>query len=208
MIDYNTFTSKILPFTLNREGGYANVSGDNGGETYRGISRRKWPNWSGWVTVDKVKPAHNKVIPELEEEVKRFYWQNFFSNRGFQHCNDHGTALALFDFAMNGGFSSVQFFTEFNKKFSKNIPVNSVVNAESLKLVNAANQKAVQKMIIAIRQNHFERLVKINPTQEKFQKGWNNRLAQMRTHLGISNRPPYMVLIIAVAVFLFCLYYF
>lgn len=199
MITQQIFNTQILPFTLNREGGYANVTGDKGGETYRGISRRKWPNWSGWATVDKVKPAHNKVIPELEEEVKRFYWQNFFSNRGFQYCNDNGTALALFDFAVHGGFSAQQFFTEFNKKFSKYIPVNSVVNAQSLNLVNAANQREVQKLIVTIRERHLARLLEINPSQLKFKLGWANRMAELKKTLGL-NSTSYVLLVVAAAV--------
>ena len=41
--------------TLKYEGGYVNDKDDRGGETYRGVSRRYHPNWSGWKIVDEYK---------------------------------------------------------------------------------------------------------------------------------------------------------
>ena len=199
MITQQIFNTQILPFTLKREGGYANVTGDKGGETYRGISRKNWASWQGWATIDKVKPTHNQIVPELEILVSNFYYTNFFVNKGFQYLTNTGTALALFDFAVHGGFSAQQFFTEFNKKFSKYIPVNSVVNAESLKLVNAANQKEVQKLIVTIREKHLARLLEINPSQLKFKAGWANRMAELKKTLGL-NSTSYVLLVVAAAV--------
>lgn len=37
------------------EGGYCNVSGDSGGETYAGIARNFFPNWQGWCVIDEAK---------------------------------------------------------------------------------------------------------------------------------------------------------
>jgi len=37
------------------EGKYANHPSDRGGETYKGISRKAWPDWAGWVGVDTIK---------------------------------------------------------------------------------------------------------------------------------------------------------
>lgn len=203
MIQFSTFVSQILPFTLKREGGYANVTGDRGGETYRGITRKNWPYWDGWVIIEWLKPlAHNQIVASLEQSVANFYYQNFFLAKGFQYLADTGTATALFDFAVNGGFSPMQFFTEFNKKFGKYIPVNSVVNAESLKLVNAAPQKEVQKMVLAIREQHYEKLIKINPSQEKFRKGWANRMGELYAHLGISKNNHVALVVLAVVVLL------
>ncbi len=47
--------AEALKHTLEFEGGYANDPADRGGETFRGISRKNWPRWSGWDLIDQVK---------------------------------------------------------------------------------------------------------------------------------------------------------
>ena len=44
---------------INHEGGYANVKGDPGGETYKGVTRRSFPDWPGWPLVEQAKTAGN-----------------------------------------------------------------------------------------------------------------------------------------------------
>ena len=54
---------KLIDMVLKHEGGYANVSGDLGGETYRGISRKNFPSWNGWEIVDEKKPLkYNQIL--------------------------------------------------------------------------------------------------------------------------------------------------
>jgi lysozyme family protein len=206
MISTSTFYNQILPFTLKSEGGYSNISNDRGGETYRGITRYNWPNWNGWAVIDRLKPlAHNQFLPELEPLVKEFYFKNFFASKGFQYLNNVGTATALFDFAVNGGYSSKEFFTRFNAKFNKYIPVNSVVNAESLTLVNAANQSEVQKMVMDWRVERYKKLATSDPTQKVFFKGWMNRMSALNSFIGAIRQNPVKTLLIAIAALLILL---
>jgi len=66
------------------EGGYSNNPNDSGAETYRGISRRAWPDWIGWARVDGYKSTPGawwKLLAEdktLQEHVKEFYRVNFW----------------------------------------------------------------------------------------------------------------------------------
>lgn len=55
MITKEIFFSHIAGDTLKHEGGYANHPADKGGETYRGITRKHNPEWSGWKYIDEVK---------------------------------------------------------------------------------------------------------------------------------------------------------
>lgn len=88
------------------EGGYANVSGDRGGETYKGIARNFWPKWAGWVIVDKHKPLkHNAKIKdtELESLVNQFYKRNFWDVLSGDAIDDQETAYKLYDFGVTSG---------------------------------------------------------------------------------------------------------
>lgn len=69
------------------EGGYANDVDDPGGETYKGIARRRWPSWEGWVMVDRTKrmypsqPELGKQLGynnELDVLVRKFYKLHFW----------------------------------------------------------------------------------------------------------------------------------
>jgi len=44
---------------LKSEGGHANDPDDGGGETYRGIARKFWPQWAGWKIIDAAKMLSN-----------------------------------------------------------------------------------------------------------------------------------------------------
>ena len=67
------------------EGGWCNVEGDRGGETYAGIARNFWPGWPGWKTIDGAKQhtsfrsgarafsRHLDGIPGLRDMVEDWY---------------------------------------------------------------------------------------------------------------------------------------
>lgn len=92
--------------TAASEGGYANVAGDTGGETYAGISRKWFPKWPGWKMVDANKPLkHNQKIKntELEGMVRQFYKTEFWNKVSGDLIDDQLTAERLYDFGVNAG---------------------------------------------------------------------------------------------------------
>ena len=70
------------------EGGYVCDPDDSGGETFRGISRRVWPDWAGWKLIDQAKQEgcrSAKAINErfaqdakMEKLVKQFFRGGFY----------------------------------------------------------------------------------------------------------------------------------
>lgn len=67
------------------EGGWCNVKGDAGGETYAGIARNFFSGWSGWPVIDAAKQhssfragsrafsAHLATLPGLRDMVTDWY---------------------------------------------------------------------------------------------------------------------------------------
>src|SRR6266849_830473 len=87
------------------EGGYANNPNDSGGETYRGISRKNWPQWNGWSSVDasKTRPDFPSCLDSndvLQGLVVMFYHKNFWQYDGL---NDQDVAWKVFDLGVNVG---------------------------------------------------------------------------------------------------------
>lgn len=88
------------------EGGWNHVANDRGGETYKGIARKFWPQWPGWRIVDKKKPLkHGAIIkdPELERLVQAFYKKQFWDVVSGDNIEDQNTANTLYDFGVNAG---------------------------------------------------------------------------------------------------------
>ena len=88
------------------EGGYANVVGDHGGETYRGITRPNFPHWKGWPIVDAHKPLHHGAMINdvaLEKMVEDFYVDNFWKPIHGDTMTDQDLANQVFDMAVNAG---------------------------------------------------------------------------------------------------------
>lgn len=95
---------------LKNEGGYANDPDDAGGETYKGISRKNYPTWSGWTSIDQIKKYHPRGFKtilegtkELQDKVKEFYKRNFWDKLYLDDCANQELANQCFDMAINAG---------------------------------------------------------------------------------------------------------
>lgn len=91
------------------EGGYRNVPYDAGGETYRGISRKYWPSWSGWAWIDNYKAQHGTIstgtiFPQLETAVMDFVRANFWNKIQGDRINNQQLANMVLDFCYQSGY--------------------------------------------------------------------------------------------------------
>jgi lysozyme family protein len=82
------------------------VPGDNGGETYAGITRKNFPDWDGWNRIDELKPLyHGQVINDelLSNSVVMFYKREFWNPIGGDQIESQDLANQVFDMAVNAG---------------------------------------------------------------------------------------------------------
>lgn len=94
--------------TLKFEGGYANVDGDSGEETYKGISRAANPNWEGWKIVDEYRtksnfPKNLDGNQELQKLVRKCYKDNYWDKVWGDRIKHQKVANDLYDVAVNCG---------------------------------------------------------------------------------------------------------
>jgi lysozyme family protein len=102
---------KAFLLILANEGGYVIDPDDPGGETYKGIARKKQPEWVGWFFVDAMKnqPNFPKSLDDktdLHAEIERFYKVVFWDKVGGDLINDQQVANSIFDFAVNSGVTT------------------------------------------------------------------------------------------------------
>jgi lysozyme family protein len=169
-----------LKLVLASEGGYANIPADRGGETYRGIARNFWANWEGWKIIDANKPLrYNQILknPALDKLVQEFYFENFWLPLKLNFINKDIAAL-IFDFAVGSGTitSVMQVQKLLNNKFNAKLVTDGKMGSKTIAAINQAPQKLLFDTLKDYRIEFFKRIVKNNPSQQIFLKGWLNRL--------------------------------
>ena len=183
MISREEFSSKILPVTLRFEGGYANVPGDKGGETYRGISRNANPSWPGWEILNQYRPLRRGDLINdntLRQLVAEVYWEKYFTPNRF-HCFNHALpALNCFDFAVHGGFSVQRLQRLLSVRFAVPLKPDGIIGDITIDAINAQDPKRLSLAILDWRREHLASIIQANPSQEVFAEGWNNRLSALR----------------------------
>lgn len=187
MADFNAAHNKML----GNEGGYANNPDDAGGETYKGISRRFWPQWGGWKYVDGVK-ANTVQPPErgtaayqdyvahlnrclaglaaLQQLVVDFYKKNFWDKCRLGEVNDQAVADWLYDHAVNGGNRGVMWMQE-----AVGVKADGVVGPQTIRAINAVDPKALLDRVMDIAVAYRMAKVQDEPDQRQFLHSWLER---------------------------------
>jgi lysozyme family protein len=158
---------------LKHEGGYANVPGDSGLETYMGVSRKFFPDWKGWAIVDRNKPLkHNQriVSSELDGLLSEFYRLNFWDNMRGTEIKDQQVANFIFDWHVNSGRTAL-------------IQVQRTIGAIDdgifgVKTIQAINNHFGELLgtLKLVRIQFVRNIVKNNPSQSKFLSGLLSRI--------------------------------
>jgi len=191
MADFNISYDK----TMAHEGGYVNDPVDTGGETYKGISRRFNPDWSGWNIIDEVKKtltntAHLTRLLEnntaLQQRVKALYKQLYWSPfRG----DDMPQELAdeMFDTSVNMGVGRTVTFLQRglnilnrNATMYPDMVEDGSYGPTTHRLLHVYLTKDdvhyLVKVINILQGAHYINFMTKSPVQEKFARGWLARV--------------------------------
>ena len=159
---------------LNHEGGYVNDPNDQGGETYKGISRTKHKNWSGWEMVDKYKnksgfPSTLDKDIELQKQVELFYLYEFWLPLKADQIQNQMNADSIFDFSVNAGIiTSVQLA----QSLMGDIHVDGIIGAQTLSKLNGVNPKHFQAVFTVGKISYYIYIIKKRPSNKKYLYGW------------------------------------
>lgn len=171
--------------TMGNEGGYANNPNDNGGETWRGIARNYWPNWSGWLVIDQIVAKNPPNLNEalfanalLNGMVEQFYQENYWDTVGLPGINCQQTANQLFDIAVNMGTRIAGQILQqaINSLAAKQITVDGIAGPVTILAANSLNDEDLYNAICNLRKQRYENIIAANPSQAVFEKSWLSRI--------------------------------
>ena len=177
---------KILHKTLEHEGYYAQVNGDRGGETYRGIARKFHSDWKGWEIIDNHKLdnklSHNEKIDNelLDKYVLDFYFEKFWKKNKLDLIYNESLASQIFDFVMNAGANATKIVQRSINHFSsEKIAEDGVLGKMTARAINYTDSLALFYAIKTQRLEYYFKIAKYGKNQ-KFLNGWLTRADKFR----------------------------
>ena len=181
---------EVFEKLIGYEGGYVFDEDDPGGETYKGISRKNFPKWEGWVFVDGVKgkqdfPTVLKSNEFLQSAVKLFYKVEFWDK---MNCGIMPPKLAeeMFESSVNCGKERATVFLQTalnvlnnNEKHYKNIHSDGKFGNVTLSTLKVCLDKVEEKLLFNLlnflQASFYLELMLNNEVKEKY-IGWFNRI--------------------------------
>lgn len=155
------------------EGGYGNDPDDPGGETYKGVARKIFSKWDGWVKIDLLKrqsgfPANLDRDPELQQSVEDFYRVNFWDKMNADQIENQEVASSIFDFGVNGGVGTSAALAQ----LVVGVKSDGVIGPDSLSAINAFDPDHFLASFTVAKIARYVNIVKKRPTSRKYFYGW------------------------------------
>ncbi len=187
-----SYFENAYAMTLHHEGGYCHDPDDVGGETYKGISRVYNPSWEGWRIVDILRSDHKfpkslELSNELQICVKRLYKQRYFDPYRGDDMSEE-LAMEMFDTSVNMGVGRAVKFLQIalnvlnrNQKLYPDMVEDGDYGKTTHRCLQhyLTNDKILLlvKMINVLQGMHYIKYMKKSPKQEKYARGWFNRVS-------------------------------
>lgn len=167
---------KLIPLILKWEGGYVNDPLDSGGATKMGVTLSTWKQ----VGYDKngdgcIDSSDIKILTRADvERVIRLYWNRWQADR----IQNQSIANLLVDWVWGSGVWGIKI-----PQRILGVRQDGVVGTQTLVALNSANQKILFDKLFAARKQFFIDIVNRKPSQNRFLKGWLNRLNDFKFQL-------------------------
>lgn len=160
---------KLVPFILRWEGGFVNDPDDLGGATNKGITIgtfREYRKRKG-LPSPTVQELKNLSENEWYEIFKTMYWDRW---RG-DEIKSQSVANILIDWVWASGVHGIR-----RPQRILGVVSDGIVGKKTIAALNAAYPERLFGAIKADRARFIDEICKARPKNEKYRKGWMNRI--------------------------------
>lgn len=172
-----------LKALFDREGLYSNDPDDAGGETYRGITRRYFPDWSGWELIEKEGVAQHRAV--LDGLAGVHYRTHFWNRiRGDELPDEVGKPLFLAAVLTNPGKAVEWLQRALNAMNAggvryKDVQIDGALADKTQAAIMGAKIAGVLADVMmafrALQTIYYVTRIEARPENEKYARGWIKR---------------------------------
>ena len=168
-----------LSFVMMNEGNYSNHPLDAGGPTNYGIS-------SAFLRAHGInKKAHEITYDEAKKLYEMYFWNPFRMSR----FNDEGIQTFIFDSAVNCGVGKATEFLQTAVNYLIPIAIDGLIGDKTVKAVNdlcsSIDRRFLIDLLIITRAVYYLSIIRSNPSQRTFLRGWMNRLTSLKKQISL-----------------------
>lgn len=161
--------NKLKPFILKWEGGFVNDPDDLGGATNKGVTFGTYKQYrkNKGMSEPTIEDLKNITDAEWTEIFKTMYWDRWQADR----INNQSVANILVDWVWASGVYGIK-----RPQKLLGVTVDGIVGEKTL---SALNEKDPMEIYFAIKNDrirYIDEICKARPANEKFRKGWLNRI--------------------------------
>lgn len=165
MADYRN----IIPFIKRFEGGYVNHPNDKGGCTNMGVTISTFRQYYG----------RNKTCEDLrkltEEQWQYIFKKGFWDRIQGDKIECQSVANMIVDYVWASGVYGIKYVQKL-----LGVSADGLIGSKTLQAINSyPSSKELFERIRQRRLDHFDAIVKNNPSQKVFLKGWKRRVNSM-----------------------------
>lgn len=164
----------LVPKILKWEGGFVNHPNDKGGATNKGITIGTYTQYRKMkgLSIPSVEDLKNITDAEWMDILKTLYWDKWKAD----NINNQSIANLIVDWLWGSGVYGIKYPQQV-----LGVAADGIVGPKTLAAINDyPNQKELFEKLWNRRKQHFENIVRNNPSQKVFLKGWLNRLNDYR----------------------------
>ena len=161
--------NKLAPWILKWEGGFVNDPDDLGGATNKGVTLSTYMQYcrkKGYPvpTVERLKTLSDR---QWNETLQTMYWDRWKADQ----IVDQSVANILVDWVWASGTHGIK-----RPQRILGVTVDGIVGNLTLAAVNARDAKELFFAIKSDRIKFIDEICKARPANEKFRRGWLNRI--------------------------------
>ena len=162
---------KLAPFILKWEGGFVNDPDDLGGATNMGVTIGAWKSCGydkdgdGDIDVDDLHLLTREDV--VNRVLKPHYWDRWKADL----IQDQSVANILVDWVWASGAHGIKI-----PQRLLGVTVDGIVGPKTIAAVNAKNPRELFDMIKIARFDFIEDICRKRPANNKFKRGWMNRI--------------------------------
>lgn len=162
---------KLAPFILKWEGGFVNDPLDKGGATNMGVTIGTWrsvgydKDGDGDIDVDDLRLLDTKDV--IERVLRPHYWNRWRADE----IKNQSVANILVDWVWASGAHGIR-----RPQRILGVTVDGIVGPKTIAAVNSMDPMELHFRIKNDRIKFIDEICEKNPSQERFRRGWLNRI--------------------------------